>query len=205
MRSSMCELSSAPNGALVAKPDAAVKGRAELRSARNSTFGRAEIRKGAVLLKRCGRCNVVKPREAFALKSRYAMRWQSYCRSCQHDYYIAYYRDGASPFIDKLRARTIAQRTLNRAFIAGVLMKSRCVDCGLRDPIVLEFDHVRGEKVDSISAMIMAPASIATLKAEVAKCVVRCANCHRIKTSKGWPKIGLGTRRLQESEGQRVE
>lgn len=152
-------------------------------------------------MKRCGRCGESKPLEAFALKNRYALRLQSYCRACQHDYYITYYKQGSSEFVDRLRERTIAQRALNRAFIVDVLLRSACADCGLRDPIVLEFDHVIGVKRKSISAMIMAPASIASLKNEIAKCVIRCANCHRIKTSRHW-KRGPGTRRQQESEAR---
>jgi hypothetical protein len=150
-------------------------------------------------MKRCGRCGESKPVEAFALKSRYALRLQSYCRACQHDYYISYYQQGTSKFVDRLRERTIAQRALNRAYVVDILLRSACADCGLRDPIVLEFDHVIGVKRASISALIMAPASIASLKTEIAKCVVRCANCHRIKSSKQW-KRGPGTRRQQESE-----
>jgi hypothetical protein len=53
-----------------------------------------------------------------------------------------------------------------------------CVDCGCGDVRCLQFDHVRGEKCFNVS--------IATLKwekimAEIAKCEVRCANCHKIR------------------------
>lgn len=155
-------------------------------------------------MKRCGRCGEQKPVEAFALKNRYAQRLQSYCRQCQHDYYIDYYRQGTSEFVDRLRARTIAQRILNRAFVVDVLLRSKCADCGIRDPIVLEFDHVTGVKRDSISALIMAPAAISSIKAEIAKCDVRCANCHRRKTSRRW-RSGIGTRRQKESQGAGAE
>jgi hypothetical protein len=64
---------------------------------------------------------------------------------------------------------------------------SHCVDCGETDPIVLEFDHEPGNKVDIISRMVQQRAWNATL-AEIAKCSVRCANCHRRKTAEraGW-------------------
>lgn len=57
-----------------------------------------------------------------------------------------------------------------------------CVDCGIADPRVLDFDHVRGTKIASISKMVNRVGTAHTLIAELAKCEVRCANCHRIKT-----------------------
>jgi hypothetical protein len=55
------------------------------------------------------------------------------------------------------------------------------VDCGESDPIVLEFDHVRGVKRGEISRL-KTMVSLETLAEEIAKCDVRCANCHRRKT-----------------------
>lgn len=59
-----------------------------------------------------------------------------------------------------------------------------CVDCGEDDPVVLEFDHVRGDKAGSISLMIHNGVSLETLIIEINKCQVRCANCHRRKTAR---------------------
>jgi hypothetical protein len=67
-----------------------------------------------------------------------------------------------------------------------------CVDCGQTDIRCLEFDHVRGEKSEEISRMLQnLPWSV--IEAEIAKCEVRCANCHRIKTlERGrWWRFGL--------------
>lgn len=57
-----------------------------------------------------------------------------------------------------------------------------CVDCGTRDIRVLEFDHVRGIKVSTIGNMVRMGYSIDALKAEIAKCDIRCSNCHAIAT-----------------------
>ncbi len=73
-----------------------------------------------------------------------------------------------------------ARRARFRAYIASQLAPG-CVDCGIADIRVLEFDHVRGVKVAAISNM-MRNASFEKLKAEIAKCEVRCANCHAIVT-----------------------
>jgi hypothetical protein len=63
-------------------------------------------------------------------------------------------------------------------------VKSRpCVDCGGHfPPFVMDFDHVRGEKAADISRLRRARASRARLEAELAKCEVVCANCHRRRT-----------------------
>jgi len=58
-------------------------------------------------------------------------------------------------------------------------LKRGCKDCGYKHPAARDFDHVKGTKCFAISKV---KRSLTALKAEIAKCVVRCANCHRIKT-----------------------
>lgn len=54
-----------------------------------------------------------------------------------------------------------------------------CVDCGVKYmPAVMEFDHVRGEKKFMIN---MKTIKRPDLEEELAKCELRCANCHRTR------------------------
>lgn len=55
-----------------------------------------------------------------------------------------------------------------------------CVDCGVQyHPAAMQFDHVRGQKLYTISRWRSNPrTSMETLVAEIAKCDIRCANCH---------------------------
>lgn len=56
-----------------------------------------------------------------------------------------------------------------------------CADCGASyPPYVMDFDHVSGKKIDKISDMTAS--SIEKIQAEIAKCEVVCANCHRERT-----------------------
>ena len=68
----------------------------------------------------------------------------------------------------------------NRLFLLAVLEASGCADCGEDDPVVLEFDH-RRDKRGRIASLVHV-AGLQRLADEVAKCDVRCVNCHRLRT-----------------------
>jgi hypothetical protein len=78
----------------------------------------------------------------------------------------------------KLRARM-------RAIIAKA--KNRpCADCGKLYPTcAMDLDHVQGEKKFKVSEAVQLAyaSSLDDLRAEIAKCEVVCANCHRIRTA----------------------
>lgn len=69
-----------------------------------------------------------------------------------------------------------------REYIRDYLLEHPCVDCGNPNIIVLEFDHVRGEKKYELARMKFCSYSLKTIQKEIDKCEVRCANCHRIVT-----------------------
>lgn len=69
----------------------------------------------------------------------------------------------------------------HRAWLQAEKLRCGCIDCGYnKHPAALEFDHISGNKLFTISKSM--GRSVENLATEVAKCVVRCANCHRIKT-----------------------
>jgi hypothetical protein len=75
-------------------------------------------------------------------------------------------------------------------FVYGILSKSKCIDCGEARLETLDFDHVRDTKDRNVSKMVLKGLKINDIKNEIAKCEIRCANCHRIKTSEqlGWAR-----------------
>ena len=95
----------------------------------------------------------------------------------QRKYYLK--RKGPE-FNKQLRclARKLAKK--KKQFIVDYVMQHPCVDCGEKDPIVLEFDHVRGKKLFHLADYRGKGWDI--LKVEMAKCDIRCANCHRKKS-----------------------
>ncbi|MEO8971312.1 MAG: hypothetical protein ABI406_06905, partial [Ktedonobacteraceae bacterium] len=62
------------------------------------------------------------------------------------------------------------------------LLTHPCIDCGEKDIRLLEFDHVYGKKKTTISRLLTQNRSWPIIEAEITKCEVRCANCHRLKT-----------------------
>jgi hypothetical protein len=111
-------------------------------------------------------------------------------------------REASRRHYAKHRERVIAKttevnrttRNRRRAFILEFLLQNPCVDCGESNTIVLEFDHVgeAGTKEFNISDAVRLGYGMQRLKEEMAKCEVRCANCHRKKTYEraGWSHHG---------------
>ncbi len=58
-------------------------------------------------------------------------------------------------------------------------MEHGCIDCGYKTHhAALHFDHINGKK----SINVCNAKSIVQAKLEIAKCVIRCANCHSIQS-----------------------
>jgi hypothetical protein len=133
--------------------------------------------------KRCGRCAEMLPLEAF---NRMGAGHQHWCRACFRAYFRARgevhrRQSGAA------RARRVARA---RAYVATHLATHPCVDCGETDVRVLDFDHLRDKRA-CVSELTVWGAPRARLMEEIAKCEVRCANCHRKVTARraGWSRL----------------
>jgi hypothetical protein len=90
-----------------------------------------------------------------------------------------YYRRNRTFETRRVRIRQAATRDYLRE-----LRSVPCQDCGgVFEPHQLDFDHrdpsAKSFRLTSGSAMLASPAR---LRAEVAKCDVVCANCHRVRT-----------------------
>lgn len=105
------------------------------------------------------------------------------CKFCQSQASKKHYENNKLMYAKRARARGPIVLKENRKRLVEYLAHHPCMDCGQTDVRVLDFDHVGGEKLGHISRMIGIGYSWSTIEAEIAKCEVRCANCHRIKTS----------------------
>lgn len=129
--------------------------------------------------KRCSTCQVVRPLTDFNLYRAAPDGRQPRCRSCSKSWYAAN-RDSHRA---NVRARNIRVRAENRERIGDYLLDHPCVDCGERDIRVLEFDH-EDPAQKSLEVVRLADLGLAwsRILAEIEKCSVRCANCHRRRT-----------------------
>ena len=67
--------------------------------------------------------------------------------------------------------------------IVQYLKSHPCVDCGQDNIMTLEFDHL-GNKKDNVMHMVKILKNWKLIELEIAKCEIRCSNCHKIKTYK---------------------
>lgn len=126
--------------------------------------------------KRCQTC-----KEEKLLRYFYSSKSEKdgYTRKC-----MACYRSLDGDQKEHKRRSTKALRERNRKYVWDWYCTHPCVDCGEDDPIVLELDHVRGEKREQVSKMVNNSNSIETIQAEIDKCDVVCVNCHRRRTAR---------------------
>ena len=125
----------------------------------------------------CSKCKEELPLEAFYTSKKSKDGRQSYCTPCKKVNSAARYKAAPEKWLDRNRR----QRARNYTYVEQYLREHPCVDCGNSDIRVLEFDHVHGEKAAEVSDLARGY-SLERLIEEIAKCEIRCANCHRIVT-----------------------
>jgi hypothetical protein len=113
------------------------------------------------------------------------------CRLCSNERSKLYYEENKEKHKKITTARNKKKVIENKQRLYDFYKNNPCIDCGNDNPIVLELDHKDGaDKVGCLSVMVNSGYCWKTLEKEINKCDVRCANCHRIRTSlqQGWYK-----------------
>ena len=136
-----------------------------------------------MVLRPCGGCHKTKPFSQFNWKNKVLGLKHSICRSCHAAYKRNHYLKNRSRYIAKAMKWNGNQRLKLQGLVVAHLADHPCIDCGEADIIVLDFDH-KSDKINGIAELIQRSCSSETLLSEIKKCEVRCANCHRRKTSR---------------------
>jgi|ERR1035437_1403508 hypothetical protein len=106
--------------------------------------------------------------------------WNKGDRKTGAEYAKTYHE--AHPGARREATKRFKKRT--QAKVDAIKLDHGCVDCGYNQhPRALQFDHIRGEKVENVSRMVLQALAWERIEAEIAKCEVVCANCHAIRTA----------------------
>ena len=151
-------------------------------------------------LRWCGRCRTHKPLTEFDPRTKGG--WQGYCRPCHAEYKQENYRKNRAKFIARALAYKAKLQTTLREAKAGP-----CADCGKRyPPYVMDFDHRPGEtKLFNLGSLTARRwVSLSMLRAEIEKCDLVCANCHRERTHQRRIRKGVTGRPIVRGAGGRA-
>lgn len=134
-------------------------------------------------MKKCTLCGVEYSIDQFPKINRITGKRSSMHLECKRIYDREHYAKHKEKRVHIKRLNSKRCRVRNLQFSMDYLKNNPCIDCGEKDPIVLEYDH-KGHKLKNVCNIIATGYSLDNLKKEIAKCEVVCANCHRRRTSK---------------------
>lgn len=155
---------------------------AAAKSRREETIAVSErlVSEGAT--KYCAKCERALPVTEFNRQLKSADGFASSCRSCASVYAKRYYEENKAAYKSMSYASREHRVSAKRDYYANYLREHPCVDCGNDNILVLQADH-ENDKMCNISTMVSNGVSLQSLMTELEKCVIRCANCHQIKTA----------------------
>ncbi len=125
-------------------------------------------------MKICTICKVNKTRENFAKNRSRSDGIQNICRPCKKKYDAVYFQK----YKQEQLVRNRKHRKEQRLVINEAKAKIGCAFCEEFDFCCLDFHHCNGDKKQCVSTMF-GRVGIEKLWAEIEKCEVVCANCHR--------------------------
>ncbi len=154
--------------------------------------------------KTCNKCKEDKPLSAFSKNKQMPDGLQYSCKECANLAARQNYQDNKERYFLQAKKRDKEMRDwLNEH------KSVPCADCGgVFDPVCMDFDHLPGHaKVMDVSQMRRRRMAWDTIKEEVAKCEVVCANCHRLRTKHRVEEISDGdcVQAVSSSQGTRTQ
>lgn len=117
-----------------------------------------------------------------------AKGFRALCKKCHSEYMKKYYESKPEKYEhhknNLVKDNDLKYQEKTRALLMMRLSEG-CIDCGETDAVVLEMDHrdIKTKKWN-ISKILKTKVSIEQFVAELDKCDVVCANCHRRRTAR---------------------
>lgn len=137
----------------------------------------------------CPTCKQDKLLEEFGKNSKRKDQLQNKCKECRSSYMKKWYEENSELQKSRSKASKKYWFKIYRDRIVDYLKHHPCIDCGNDDIEVLEFDHrIPEDKKFNLGECLRSGYGWTIIEKEIAKCDVRCANCHRKKTRRqlGW-------------------
>ena len=106
---------------------------------------------------------------------------------------------------DKVRAAVKIRRAVEKDRWNTFKRTLKCTNCNFSHPAALDFHHTDPSKKENIVSNLISEGRFSAAMEEVQKCIVLCANCHRVHHyEENSVKIQpLTTNQLPEHAGQR--
>jgi len=148
--------------------------------------------------RKCHRCGEVKPADAFAWRRRSKLQRDSFCRPCRKAYGREHYLANRERYIEQARGQRKRLQLKRTLYLIEYFATHPCVDCGETDSVVLNFDHLRDKQFNIGQELCRHKWS--SILAEIEKCEVVCANCHRRRTGSRCGGLRMMLTRAERSE-----
>jgi len=133
-------------------------------------------------MKKCKQCHQNKELSEFDTRDKVKQTVRAECKVCRKakrkDQVAQYYQRNKEACRE--RCQKFTQR--NRDYVQNIKRSGYCVDCGESRWQVLDFDHRDpSDKKYDIKYLTHHGMSLKKVQAELDKCDLRCANCHRYR------------------------
>ena len=131
-------------------------------------------------MKKCNTCELTMDYESFGKLSKSSDGYNYKCKTCKR-LYDNKFHENRSPIEKSVKyERQKVRLDEIRSFISDYLDDKTCNKCGDNRKVVLEFHHLRNKDFNLAEGT---KKSINTIKKEIEKCEILCANCHRVVTA----------------------
>lgn len=127
----------------------------------------------------CSICKISKPltSDFFASRNDRSIPFQHTCKVCQKEIRKSHYQNNKDKYINKSKQWRKEQKIIFHQWMKD----KHCIDCGISDIRVLEFDHLENKSFNISEAI--GKLKLDTLLKEIEKCQIVCRNCHAIRTA----------------------
>lgn len=139
-------------------------------------------------MKTCSKCHIEKEESEYFVKDSKSGRLHAHCKACYKEHRKTFYAKHYVQYGDDYRARAKVRRDAVRnefrTNMLAYLQGKECSVCGESDIRTFEFDHIDPTiKQFSISQAVRLGHKWSAVEAELLKCRLLRANCHKKHTA----------------------